>query len=452
MESKGNTILKNYICITMFVLATTMAFAQNDLIVLNAGKNYLIQHSNTFLPIVEPHLAVNPKDRNHMVVTAMVFDSAAPTTSGDHIVVFATKDGGKSWKQTDLEMTHGGDPWVAIKDDNSAMLIALAAFKDRPGTSLVYYSSTDGGFSWNKDAVRLGGGHDHPTMQKDPNSNRLYLLSSLINRNTAGDRISYVYLNYSDDWINFKDSTALYSIGKNNSNTLTAAVHPSGPVILPYIEHQFENHSAGHTEHGSSSSIKYVYSKDDSNFQGPYLITDKIGIAKGFAVMAIDTRGKYKGRMYFVKNTGTVPERSQGLFVKYADHLEGPWSEDIRIDHNDKEEKFIRTSAIAINHEGVVGVAWIDRRNDPQLKKNDIYFTVSVNGGKSFEKEIRVSDVSSDPLVPGNGKTGERFMSGGDYMGLESKPDGSFQVVWADSRTGVFQLYTSNITIDRKKK
>ena len=80
-------------------------------------------------------------------------------------------------------------------------------------------------------------------------------------------------------------------------------------------------------------------------------------------------------------------------------------------------------------------------------KKNDLYFTVSLDGGKTFRNEIRVTDISSDPLVPGNGKTGERFMSGGDYMGLEAKPDGSFQVVWADSRTGIFQLYTSTIKI-----
>lgn len=442
---------KYFTCSVLVFISMTAAFAQSNP-VMKAGKNEIIRHSNPSLPLVEPHLAVNPNNSNHMVVTAIVFDSAAPTATGDHIVVFATKDGGKTWKQTDFQMTHGGDPWVAINNDKDVVLIALAGYQNAQGTSLVYYTSSDGGFSWNREPLKLGAGHDHPTMIRDPNSNRLYLLSSVVKRNAGGERTSYAYLNYSDDWQKFKDSASLFAVGKNNSNTLTAAMHSSGTVVLPYIEHPFENHSTESRSTVSSSSIKYAYSKDGVNFSGPFLLTDKIGIAKGFAVMAIDQKSKYKGRVYFVKNTGTDPARSHGLFLKYADDLNGPWSEDKRIDHNNAEEKFIRTSAIAVNHEGVIGIAWIDRRNDPKLKKNDVYFTVSINGGQSFEKEIPVTDVSSDPLTPGNGKTGERFMSGGDYMGLEAKPDGSFQVVWADSRTGIFQLYTSNIKTERTKK
>lgn len=442
-------MVKYFICSVLVSISMTTVFPQKGPFLI-AGKNEIIRHSNPSLPLVEPHLAVNPANSNHMVVTAIVFDPAAPTVTGDHIVVFATKDGGKTWKQTDFEMSHGGDPWVAIKNDRDVVLIALAGYPNA-GTSLVYYTSSDGGFNWSKEPVKLGGGHDHPTMTRDPNSNRLYLLSSIVKRNASGERTSYAYLNYSDDWKKFRDSASLFAVGKNNSNTLTAAVHPSGSVVLPYIEHPVENHSTESRSAACSSSIKYAYSKDGANFSGPFLLTDKIGIAKGFAVMAIDQKSRYRGRMYFVKNTGTDPARSYGLFLKYADDLNGPWSEDIRIDHNDAGEKFIRTSAIAVNHEGVIGIAWIDRRNDPQLKKNDVYFTVSFNGGQSFEKEIRVSDISTDPLTPGNGKTGERFMSGGDYMGLEARPDGSFQVVWADSRTGVFQLYTSNIKTERTK-
>jgi hypothetical protein len=342
------------------------------------------------------------------------------------------------------------DPWIALKNDKDAVLITLAGYDDAAGTSLVYYISSDGGFSWSKDPVKLGGGHDHPTMATDPRSGRLYLLSSLIKKNAAGERISYAYLNYTYDWKRFKDTGSFFATGKNSSNTLTACVHPGGTVILPYIEHPFENHSTPSTL-SKSSSIRYISSEDANSFSGPFLITDTIGLAKGFAVMATDHSNRYKGRMYFVKNTGTGPARSYGLFLKYSDRLNGLWSQDIRIDHNENKEKFIRTSAIAVNNEGIVGIAWIDRRNDPQLKKNDVYFTVSINGGKSFEEEIRVTDVSTDPSSPANGKTGERFMSGGDYMGLSSKPDGSFQLVWSDSRTGVFQLYTANIKIDLHK-
>ena len=67
--------------------------------------------------------------------------------------------------------------------------------------------------------------------------------------------------------------------------------------------------------------------------------------------------------------------------------------------------------------------------------------------GKLFLPEIRITDQSSDPQTLENGKAGERFISGGDYMGCVAKPDGSFQIVWADSRTNIFQIYTANVRV-----
>lgn len=408
------------------------------------GKNQLISFKYPGPPLVEPHLAVNPKNSKHMVAAAIVFDSAATSESRTHIVVFATKDNGSTWKQTDLPMTVGFDPWVAIKNDKDVALVALAGFGFSNRNGLVYYSSHDGGFTWDNDTVMLGGGHDHATLIVNPRKNdRLYVLSSLMKRDTSKKMISYAWLNYTDDWRTFVSPPSLYTIGPRNSNTLTVAVHPDGAVVLPYVEYSVENNQAG------SPVFKYIYSIADK-LSNPVLITDKAGLSKGFAVFAVDITGKYKGRMYFVKNSGTSSTRSNGLYIQYSDSIGGQWLPDIRIDHNYADEKLMRTAAIAINKDGIIGIVWVDRRNDPELKKNDIYFTTSVDGGQTFEKEVRVTGINSDPSVNGNGKAGERFISGGDYMGCAAKPDGTFQLLWADSRSGVFQLYTSNIKVVTK--
>ncbi len=409
-----------------------------------AGKNQLISFKYPLLPLVEPHLAVNPQNNKHMVTVAMVFDSAAASLSRSHIAVFATKDNGKTWKQTDLPMTHGGDPWVAIKNDNDVALVGLVGFGSSQKNGLIYYSSHDGGFTWNNDTVMFGGGHDHATMVINPwENNRLYVLSSFMKRDTSKQLISYAWLKYTDDWRRFVSPPSLYTIGPRNSNTLTAAIHPGGAVVLPFLEYSVENNQAG------APVFKYIYSIDDK-LSNPILITDRAGLSKGFAVLAVDTIGKYKGRIYFVKNTGTSPTRSNGLYIQYSDSIGGQWSPDIRIDHNYADEKLMRTAAVAINKDGILGIVWVDRRNDPELKKNDIYFTISTDGGQTFEKEVRVTSVNSDPSVKGNGKAGERFISGGDYIGCAAKPDGTFQLVWADSRSGIFQLYTSNIKVVTK--
>ena len=408
--------------------------------VLKSTTNQRISY--TQLPLVEPHLAVNPKNGNHMVVAAIAFDSAATSENRTHTVVFATKDNGKSWKQTDLKMTVGFDPWVAIRDDNHVGLVALAGYGGGHRHGFVYYFSTDGGFTWSStDTVSFGSSHDHPTMITDPNTNRLYILSNLVKRDSAKQMHSYAWLNYSDDWKTFQKDPATFHVGAVHSNTLTVNVNPRGDLFIPFVEYNVVNDRPG------NPVFKYLYSIDGKNFSGPYLITPQAGLSKGFAVSATDWSGRYKGRTYFVKNSGTSPLRSNGLYVHYQDNIGDDWSKEIRIDHNEQPEKFMRTAAIAVNKEGVVGAVWVDRRNDPELKKNDIYFTVSIDGGKTFLPEIRITDKNSDPQTLENGKAGDRFISGGDYMGCVAKPDGSFQVVWADNRNNVFQLYTANVRV-----
>ena len=39
-------------------------------------------------------------------------------------------------------------------------------------------------------------------------------------------------------------------------------------------------------------------------------------------------------------------------------------------------------------------------------------------------------------------------MNGGDYMGLTASADGHFHPVWADARSGTYQLYTAEIRIE----
>lgn len=413
-----------------------------QVVVLKPSDNQKINSSLPFTPLVEPHLAINSKNGDHMVVAAIAFDSATSSENRTHIVVFATKDNGKTWKQTDLAMTVGFDPWVAIRDNNYVGLVALSGYGTGHKNGLVYYFSNDGGFTWRlSDTASFGGGHDHPTMIIDPNSDRLYILSSFMKRDSARQMHTYAWLNYSDDWKTFQKIPSLCYIGAVNSNTLTINYSPHGHLFIPFVEYSVSNDQPG------DPVFKYFTSANAKDFSGPHLVTDHAGLAKGFAVSAIAANGPFKGRTYFVKNTGASAHRSNGIYALFLDSTGQPWSSETRIDHNEQSEKVLRTAAIAINRDGVVGIVWVDRRNDRELKKNDIYFTVSVDGGKTFLTEIRVTNQNSEPKTLQNGKAGERFISGGDYLGCAAKPDGSFQLVWADSRSGVFQLYTSNIKI-----
>jgi hypothetical protein len=105
------------------------------------------------------------------------------------------------------------------------------------------------------------------------------------------------------------------------------------------------------------------------------------------------------------------------------------------------------TPTVAVNHEGAVGISWVDCQEDEAGKKDDLYFTVSTDGGRTFRKPARITDVSSDPRTPGNADVANKFPGGGHYLGMAARADGSFQLVWSDSRSGIFQLRTSNVSI-----
>jgi hypothetical protein len=117
------------------------------------------------------------------------------------------------------------------------------------------------------------------------------------------------------------------------------------------------------------------------------------------------------------------------------------------------EEAEQRIPAIAVNNKGVVGIAWYDTRRGTTNTCFDLFFSASLDGGESYLPNVQVSDTQScsDPNVAGNtvgGFNAARFWpAGGHYFGLAADADGVFHALWADSRTGVYQLWTAPIWV-----
>ena len=131
----------------------------------------------------------------------------------------------------------------------------------------------------------------------------------------------------------------------------------------------------------------------------------------------------------------------EGLTLSVTSDRGEKWS-DVRID-----SPHARTPMLAVNGAGVLGLAWYDRRNDPDGRCQDLYFTASTDLGESVLDPIRVSTETSCPDAEGNGAAGRGWPSGGDYSSLAAAPDGSFRVVWADSRDGYFRLRTAVVRV-----
>ena len=91
---------------------------------------------------------------------------------------------------------------------------------------------------------------------------------------------------------------------------------------------------------------------------------------------------------------------------------------------------------------GAVYVGWYDDRNDPFNTKVEYFVGKSTDGGKTFPRQMAVSDTSFNPCV---GFPGCGFF--GDYTQLVTGPDGVVHAAWNDTRDGAsMQIFTQPVT------
>lgn len=164
-------------------------------------------------------------------------------------------------------------------------------------------------------------------------------------------------------------------------------------------------------------------------------------------MVADNSNSPYKDRIYFLRALGSGANY-KGVWINYSSDKGITWSSDYRVDrfNNNLPSKSLVPSII-VNNKGIIGISWIDSQEDSEQKLKDVYFTFSEDGGKSFAKPLRVTSISSNPKTSINADVANKFPGGGHYLGIATKKDNSFQLIWSDSRSGYFELQTCNISI-----
>jgi len=180
---------------------------------------------------------------------------------------------------------------------------------------------------------------------------------------------------------------------------------------------------------------------------------------------AVDRSERFRDRVYAV-----WPDFSGGLsrvVLAWTDDRGSTWSGPTQVAPSGVEGAQQFQAAVAVNGDGVVGVTWYDTREAPSEFAFHQYFAASFDGGESFTAPERVSSAISRPMGSGNllpapatfsGPEGElrvallsaasRWVNGGDYMGLTASADGHFHPVWADARSGTYQVYTAEVRVE----
>lgn len=118
------------------------------------------------------------------------------------------------------------------------------------------------------------------------------------------------------------------------------------------------------------------------------------------------------------------------------------WSEPARVNDDPKgdgHDQFF--PALGVGPDGVVDLAWYDRRDDPGHVMLNLYYSYSTDGGATWAPNQKVTEKPTDPSKSHH-QNGAVFL--GDYIDLDSSL-GAAHPVWVDTRNGVADVYTATL-------
>jgi hypothetical protein len=401
-------------------------------------------------PNTETFVAANPMDSRHWVAAAI---QPGPETmmAGGRCVTFSTRDAGATWRESLIELPTGcGDPWLAFSSPTIVLFLAMGNMGE-----LKLFRSADGGFTWSDTELNLGRNHDHPVLASIVDSagklNGAYVVSSQ-GRREAGVTRYFAYISAIDSSGRSATEPVILRSSNLGNNTLKSAVLADGTLLAPFIDQAHES-MAGVAPASPVLERRRVWAYRSTDkgksFAPPLSITDQCGSARGFAELVADvSKGPFHNRLYFAcfRHDGAA------AIVARSDDRGERWAMSIAHEVTPGQSpRLARTLSIALGPEGIVGLTWYDRRDDPANECQHLYFAASVDGGVTFSAPHRVSGAPSCPGAAGNrnGWTSRRWQGGGDYSGLAALPDGGFVAVWADSRSGMYQPYSAVIRVRR---
>ncbi|MEL6561590.1 MAG: exo-alpha-sialidase [Bacteroidota bacterium] len=387
--------------------------------------------------LVENHLTANPTNGNHLLLSGMFVNKKNTSVYGNYAIT--SFDKGKTWQNlTKFDLAEGADPWGLITPDNVAISTVLGL------EELFIFRSEDGGKNWNNGPVSLGRAHDHQTLIQDLARKIVYLVSIQGN---------HIYVNYSKDNGKTFDNPKKFKFSNLGSNTMTPVLLEDGTLMISYTT--FNRPAIGGSRNrGKSERLNKTLSwiipySIDGGFRTPLFLSEEC--ETGFPVLANNLSAKgYEDNMYYVCSSQTT----KSIMFHYSNTKGQSWTEGISLssfttEDRSKRNPFTGMPQVTVNNKGVIGVIWQNRIDDKNGKCQFLYFTASIDGGKSFLPPVQVSSQLSCMENERNDWAGSRYKSGGDYTGFLSDNNGDFLVIWPDSRDGISKLYMANIKISK---
>lgn len=404
---------------------------------LTVGPDLPVSGDQPQLTHVEPHLAVSPRDPDHLVAASIVFREDGMTSE-----VLLSPDGGTSWERTRFAEC-AGDPWVAWGSEENVYFSCLG--RGGAPTRALVHRSEDGGRSWSHyvEIPRGGGGSfDHTSLAVLPrrDSADLVYLGGMQGLR-SGDRppISAPFLAVSRDGARSFSHSGRIVWSDVMSNALNPVVVGPDEVGLPFVDFSVDGRSR--IDH---PRIWWVRSGDRGrSFSVPHLVADATSMRTG-PVMGGGLPGSDPETLYLAYDNRR--DGRQGIFVVRSVNGGVSWSDPVTVAAGDPDSVAHQNPVTAVGPTGQVGVVWYERPSGADPGCWRIRFTASADRGESFLEPVTLSSEEFCARPDGVHRA-RRWPFGGDYFGLVGFEDGRFRALWADSRSGIWQVRIASVTV-----
>ncbi len=467
---------RSVLIVSIFVLfSCAVGFSQSPGITISRGSQ--ISTDNAKYPHFESFLAVNPKNPNHWLASAIMIGRDSEGDSYPYV----SRDGGRTWrrgqmKRKDERIFKGPDPIVYFDPEGKIAFFGTVGFAPR---GLLLSRSNDGGLTWEDPVTIPGGTIDRPYLAFDHTggkfNHRIYFGGAVFEHDTSGIQHDGAGIFYSDDGgRTFLAGGFLLGPGQGDEELIgpmDLLVTSDGKLVIPFSTFVQPDKRPGAWMKAAlvQSYLWTAISEDGGLSFLPAVKGPSKSIAPGFRYIgsgvsphaAIDANGPYRDRIYM-----TWPDFDGKKYVvkeAYSKDLGKTWSTPIVVNDN-ANDGAPANPGIAVNKDGTVAVIFNDRRDDPNSSCYQLYIAVSTDGGETFLPNIRASEKATCAAAPGNwtgtlasASEGTIIVqgpfpddtSGGDTQGLVADTNGAFDIAWINGETGVMQLWSKSFTVDR---
>jgi len=387
----------------------------------------------------------NPLNQQDLLLGS-VDGNCYPSTLGLHF----SHDGGSSWQRVlcmpiiyinnDMYIT-GDEPSVGY--DRRGVAYAAGDYYDytRGHRGVVAVQKSSNGIRWTKPKVALRG-QSYPfetsmavdTSVNSPWVNSVYVSGVMWSHH--GSHKQVVVSHSTDSGVTWTQSAVDVVQKYPEQDFFTRmAVGKDGNVFASWMRCRGTHNSictnnvahmmfSSSTDGGNTWSAPQVIATVTTNWELPNSNQVRLDY---YPVIAVDnSNGPNSGNLYLGMYTWT----GTYLRAQVIRSTDGgkTWSKPVPLaPKSDTHDQFFPT--VSVSPTGLVGVSWLDRRNDPANHDYQAFTAISTDGGKTFPN-TQLTDAFSDPDKSGD----DGWM--GDYMG-NTWAGNKFIAAWMDSSNGV---------------